>query len=196
MQAVLTAVSSYVPLFCCDWKTPFARSHPLPLVDAFLLGSLRERVGTDVQFRVEHSAILFSADARLGGKWMGVLLPSPKALCHSPFALPPVTANTQMSVNWVRGVTFVTAALPCNQKETSFVIHCLYTYTGFLGSLILLKVLGKTCEKGNRTPWLLWVARLVFPLICVFNHSPSAYYSLDMFNQALSPTPETQRQKV
>lgn len=48
---------------------------------------------------------------------MGVLLPSPKVPCHSPFALPPVTANTQMSVNWVRGVTFVTAALPCNQKK-------------------------------------------------------------------------------
>lgn len=46
--------------------------------------------------------------------------PRPNALCHSPFTLSPVTAHTEMPVNWVRGVAFVTAALSCKQKEKMF----------------------------------------------------------------------------
>lgn len=163
-----------------------------------LFQSLPERAGTDVRFRVEHSAVLFAADSRLGGKWMGVRLPSPEVPCHSPFALPPVTANTQMSVNWVRGVTFVTTALPCNQKETSFVIHCLYTYTVFLVLLFCWKFWERLVKKGtvSPTPWLLWVEQLMYPLICVFNHSPSAYYSLDTFSQAQSYTRDTKAKGV
>lgn len=38
-------------------------------------------------------------------------------LCYSPFTLSPVTAHTQVSVNRVGGIAFMTAALSCKQKE-------------------------------------------------------------------------------
>lgn len=41
----------------------------------------------------------------------------PDAFCYSPFTLPPVTANAQMSVSRVRGIAFMTATLSCKSKE-------------------------------------------------------------------------------
>lgn len=120
---------------------------------------------------------------------------SPEVLCHSPFALSPVTSNTQMSMNWVRGVTFMTTALPCKQKETSFVIQCLHTYA--VGCLAFLKVLERICEKGLLNPPItVGNTEFMHMLICFFNHSSSIQYILDTFNQALSSTPKTQKQKL
>lgn len=50
----------------------------------------------------------------------------PNVLCHSPFTLSPVTAHTQVSVNWVWGIAFMTAALSCKQKEKNKLVkYCL-----------------------------------------------------------------------
>lgn len=58
----------------------------------------------------------------------GMVLPwtRPNVLCHSPFTLSPVTAHTQVSVNRVRGIAFMTAALSCQQKEKTILWNTAY----------------------------------------------------------------------
>lgn len=70
--------------------------------------------------------VLFAAWSWASGnrtQEMGVVLPcpGPAVLCHLPFTLSPVTAHTQVPVNWVRGVAFMTAALSCKHRENTLV---------------------------------------------------------------------------